>query len=256
MSTSTTADDLPPRTLPSVVRVLTSTRDVQHEATRIAAGILRASHQRDVHLVLSGGSTPKGFHAYLGQEPDINWTRVHIWFGDERTVPPTHADSNYRMARETLLDLVTIPPANIHRMQGELPPDEAAHAYERELRATFDLTNPASAPPQFDLLILGMGDDGHTASLFPGTAALSEHTRWVVANAVPQQDTWRITLTWPVLNASKHVLFLVTGANKQAALRAVFGDDASARPPAAGIQPAGELLWLLDADAGAAFNAR
>jgi 6-phosphogluconolactonase len=252
MSNSTANDQHPP----DGVRVLPSTRDVQHAATRIAADILRASHERDVHLVLSGGSTPKGFHAFLAQEPDINWLRVHIWFGDERTVPPTHADSNYRMARETLLDHVTIPPDNIHRMQGELPPNDAARAYDAELRTAFGLTDPASAPPQFDLLILGMGDDGHTASLFPGTAALNEHTRWVVANEVPQQDTWRITLTWPVLNAAKHVLFLVTGANKQAALQAVFGDDVDARPPAAGIQPAGDLTWLLDADAGAAFDAR
>lgn len=243
-------------TLPNAVRVLASTQDVQLEATRIAADILRTSHERDVHLVLSGGSTPKGFHAFLAQQPDIKWLRVHIWFGDERTVPPTHADSNYRMARETLLDLVAIPPANVHRMRGELPPDDAALAYADDLRTTFGLTDPASAPPRFDLLILGMGDDGHTASLFPGTAALHEYTQWVVANEVPQQDTWRITLTWPVLNAAKHVLFLVTGANKQTALRAVFGDDADARPPAAGIQPAGDLTWLLDADAGAAFDTR
>lgn len=239
--------------LPAPVRILPTTADVQREATRIAAEILRASHERDVHLSLSGGSTPKGFHALLAQEPDINWKRTHIYFGDERTVPPDHADSNYRMARETLLDVVDIPEGNVHRMRGELPPDVAALDYDAQLRAAFGLAT-GSTPPQFDLQILGMGDDGHTASLFPGTAALGEHERWVVANEVPQHNTWRISLTWPVLNAARSTLFLVTGANKQDALQAVFDANARHRPPAARIQPAGELLWLLDSAAGAAFG--
>lgn len=229
------------------------------ELTRAAADYVLECYRNavtehgDFALALSGGSTPRGLFqllttpAYSGQ---IDWQKVEVFWGDERTVPPDHADSNYRMAKETLLDHVPLPADNIHRVLAELPPVQAAQAYEDTLRQFFE---SHSGQPRFDLVLLGMGDDGHTASLFPHTAALDETEPWVVANHVPQLDTWRITLTYPVINHAAHIVFLVSGTGKAAPLKAVLeGPRQPHDLPSQGIQPTeGELVWLVDQDAAA-----
>jgi 6-phosphogluconolactonase len=172
----------------------------------------------------------------------IDWQKVHFFFGDERCVPPDHADSNYRMVRASLLKNGVIPESSVHRVLAEKPPAEAAEEYERELREHF------GRKPKFDLVFLGMGPDGHTASLFPDTAALNERERFVVANHVPKFNADRITFTYPVLNAANNVLFLVAGEDKQQALKSVLVDH---RLPASKVQPAGELMWYADIEAAA-----
>jgi 6-phosphogluconolactonase len=194
-------------------------------------------------VVLAGGSTPKAMYEVLARDyaDRIDWSKVNVFFGDERTVPPDHEDSNYRMASETLLDRV--PVGSIHRMRGELPPDEAATAYEKELRTFF----AAEDVPRFDLILLGVGGDGHTASLFPETSALEVHDRLVVANPVLKLDTTRITLTVPVINAARAVDFLVAGEDKAGPLEKLLEGDPDPRAyPAALIQPVGEVEWMLD----------
>jgi 6-phosphogluconolactonase len=188
-------------------------------------------------LSLCGGSTPKAIYAELAKE-ELAWDHFVITFGDERCVPPDHADSNYRMAKEALLDQVPIPEANVLRLRGELSADEAARICEGDLRRR--------SPDEVfahDLVLLGMGEDGHTASLFPGTEALTETGRWVAPNKVPQLNTTRITMTYPLINAARRVLFLVSGAKKRAILdeiRTGQGDY-----PAGKVKPAGDLVWLV-----------
>lgn len=223
---------------------------LQEAAARHATDVLQATTSgQDIRIALSGGSTPKRFHELLAESEGIDWSRVHVYWGDERTVAPDDAESNYGMARDTLLDHVAIPPEQIHRMRGELDPSEAASQYEQTLRETFGVEPPDM--PRFDLNILGVGADGHTASLFPGTAALEERERWVVANHVPQQDTWRLTLTYPVLNAARLTLVLASGAGKADAIRRIFDPNEQDKPPAAFVQPDGQIIWLLDAGAAA-----
>ncbi len=205
--------------------------------------------------VLSGGSTPRRLYTLLASgrfATRVDWPHVHFFWGDERCVPPDHAESNYRMARETLLDAVAPPPENVHRMRGEEEPSRAAASYEQLLREVFDARKGAS-PPRFDLVLLGMGADGHTASLFPGTAPVSERTRWVMANQVEGVAPWRLTLTPVIINAAAQVVFLVSGAGKADRLRQVLqGTPGTEALPAQRIQPSrGELLWLVDSDAAA-----
>ncbi|MGH7961790.1 MAG: 6-phosphogluconolactonase, partial [Candidatus Binatia bacterium] len=201
---------------------------------------------------------PKGVHALLaGPEfrTQISWPQVHLFWGDERCVPPTHADSNYRMAEESLLRYVPIPAQNIHRIPAEQEPLQAADAYEQTLRTAFAL--PAGALPRFDLIFLGMGPDGHTASLFPGTVGLREDKRLVVAHSVEKLHTWRVTLTYPVLNHAAHVVFLVCGADKAATLKAVrHGAFQPEQLPSQRIRPVdGTLHWLVDEAAASLLNA-
>jgi len=218
----------------------------------IASASTAISTSERFNVMLAGGSTPAGLYRLLAQTPDcekVDWSRTFIYFGDERCVPPDHPDSNYRMARETLLDHVPLPPANIFRMAGELEPEVAAATYQRDLRQVFGLTGYGR--PRFDLILLGMGADGHTASLFPGSIALAERRRSVVATAVPagvHPAVRRITVTFPVLNAGWEVLFLVAGANKAEAVRAVLTGPPPAEPlPARRVRPRrGTLTWLLD----------
>lgn len=205
-------------------------------------------------VALSGGSTPRAAYALLASPPlrdQVPWPRVHLFWGDERCVPPHDPQSNYRMAREVLLDHIPIPAGNVHRVLAEHGPVEAAEAYERELRRFFH--SPAPQIPSFDLVLLGLGADGHTASLFPGTAALDEEERLAVANYVPQQNAWRVTLTFPVLNAAGHVIFLVAGAGKAARVRDVLAATSPAnRLPAQRIRPtSGILTWMIDRAAAA-----
>ena len=202
-------------------------------------------------VAISGGSTPKAMFALLADpgQPfaaSIPWTKLHLYWVDERCVPPTDAESNYRMTNEALLAKVPLPAAQVYRMEGELDPEEAASRYETVLRNSMKLEGAES--PAFDLLLLGMGDDGHTASLFPHTAALEEITRLVVANHVPQKDTWRITLTFPVINQARQVCFLIEGAAKTKVLGEVLtGPRDPERLPSQLIRPAsGSLRFLLD----------
>lgn len=200
-------------------------------------------------IALSGGNTPKPVYARLASA-NLDWSRVHVFFGDERCVPPDDALSNYRMARETLLDKIAIPPANVRRIRGEDPPDEAAAHYERALREGL------GEGGRLDLVLLGMGDDGHTASLFPGLAAVTETTRWVAASYVEAARKWRVSLTAPPINAARRVVFLVEGATKADVLRRVLlGPRQPIVLPAQAIRPAERpALWLLDAAAAARLN--
>jgi 6-phosphogluconolactonase len=212
-----------------------------------------ANHGR-FDVALSGGSTPRALHALLAASPDrerIDWTKLQFYWGDERCVPPDDAESNYRMARETLLALVPVSEGQIHRMRGELQPEAAAEQYERELRATMALG--AGDLPRFHLLFLGMGPDGHTLSLFPQTGALDVHDRAVTANYVPKLDAHRVTLTYPAANNAAVVAFLVAGADKADALAAVLEGPRDPRTyPSQGIAPThGYLYWLVDRAAAA-----
>jgi 6-phosphogluconolactonase len=206
---------------------------------------------------LSGGKTPVALYTLLAKAPympHLPWARVHLFWGDERCVPPDHADSNYRMTRESLLDHVPIPPANIHRMPGEMDPAEAAARYEERLREFF--VTHGDGFPVFDFFLLGLGEDGHTASLFPGTRSIRESARWVVGHYVDAQKGWRITLTPPVINAARMVAFIVAGAGKAAVMKEIL--EGPFRPdtlPAQIVRPAGgDLVWMLDREAAALLN--
>jgi len=216
--------------------------------------------QGRARIAISGGSTPKAAFQLLADPSQpwrarMPWENIELFWVDERTVAPDDAESNYRMTREALLDHVPLHPDQIHRMAGELEPEVAAARYESELRNSFRLEGAES--PRFDLVALGMGDDGHTASLFPKTAAIHEMSRLVTANHVPQKDTWRITLTWPVINHASSVFFLIAGADKAAVLKEVLtGPRDPERLPSQLIWPASGILTLiLDKDAAALLPA-
>ena len=172
------------------------------------------------------------------------WSQLDLWWVDERCVPPDDPDSNYRMTREAMLNHVPLKPEQIHRIEGELEPEAAAARYESELRNSFRLEG--AEMPRFDGLQLGMGPDGHTASLFPHTQALFELGRLAVANHVENKDAWRVTLTWPVINRGSQVFFLIGGADKAQILKEVFaGPRDPERLPSQLIRPAGDILTLL-----------
>ena len=208
-------------------------------------------------VALSGGSTPKRLYELLTGPPwrdAIDWGAIEFFFGDERTVAPDDPDSNYRMAKEAMLGSLPISRSRVHRMEAESQNlDLAALGYEATLARVFGLPAGNATPPRFDLVFLGMGPDGHTASLFPYTAALRETRRWCIANWVPQHDTHRMTLTYPVLNAAAEVIFLVAGADKVEPLSEVLeGASDPERLPSQRIRPVGgKLLYLTDAAAAA-----
>ncbi len=190
-------------------------------------------------LSLCGGNTPKPVYAALANI-GLDWTKIRITFGDERCVPPDHPDSNFRMARLALLEPAGVPERNILRMAGERPPELAATDYEKALRTW----QPNGEPFPHDLVLLGMGDDGHTASLFPNTHALDECTRMVAANFVPKFDSWRLTLTFPCLNAARAVCFLVNDPKKRALVNAILAGGTGF--PAERVRPAsGDPTWIL-----------
>jgi 6-phosphogluconolactonase len=228
---------------------------------RFAEAVERAVAARgQAFVALSGGSTPKQMGTILAREPyrsRIPWDRVQIFWGDERWVPRASTESNAGEARRGFLDLVPIPPANVHPWDTDADsPEEAATAYEAELRQAFGGTHEI---PRFDFVLLGMGDDGHTASLFPGTRALDVTDRLAVANFVPKLDTTRLTLTAPVLNAGREILFLVGGPGKADRLEAVLeGPVTIVEQPAQMIRAESEdgtLGWLVDVDAARDLNA-
>ncbi|HEY6308329.1 MAG TPA: 6-phosphogluconolactonase [Candidatus Angelobacter sp.] len=201
-------------------------------------------------VALAGGNTPRGVYSLLAEEKkdSLQWEKIYIFFGDERCVPPDHPDSNYRMAYESLLSKVPISPENVFRVHAELPPEVAAAEYDRQLRAFFRLADHAW--PAYDLILLGIGEEGHTASLFPGTTALAEQSRLVVANWVEKFRTYRITFTYPVLNHAEEVLFLAAGQSKAQILRDIFDPAKKGTYPAQAVQPKdGRLLWIADRDA-------
>jgi 6-phosphogluconolactonase len=198
-------------------------------------------------VALSGGSTPRNLYSLLATQSDVPWGQIRFFFSDERHVPPDSPDSNFRMASESLFSRAPIPQENIFRVPAEIPDaDTAAQSYEQTLRQVFQLEE--NDLPRFDLILLGLGPDGHTASLFPRTAALHEDERLVAANWVEQFKTWRITFTFPVLNNAAAVLFMATGAEKQEALLQVLqGKPDSETYPAQDIKPSnGSLIWLVD----------
>lgn len=237
-----------------MIRILKSLEQVSataaEEIIQLAAS---AVEKRGVfRIALSGGSTPKTLYTKLSSDDlkkQMPWRSTHFFWSDERTVPPDHPDSNYRMAREAMFKHVDVSESQIHRIHAEVEdPNRAAEEYEKEIRQHF---NVVSDVPQFDLILLGMGPDGHTASLFPGTEALNEQTRLVVSNWVSKFNTYRITFTVPLINHAASVMFMVCGEDKAATLKAVLeGPYDPEVYPSQLIKPDGDLIWFIDQAAG------
>ncbi len=218
-------------------------------AERIAARVRAGGH-----IALSGGSTPKAAHAHVAAM-GLDWSETVLWFGDDRAVGPDHEHSNYLMARSSLLDHIEGAQPEVHRIKGELGHDEAAAEYEDQLRQAF----PGEGPPAIDLLLLGMGPDGHTASLFPRDDALSERERLAVGVPVPGMAPLvpRVTLTLSVLDGASEVVFLISGEDKADAAARAFADAPSPDAPAGLVDPdPGELTVLIDAPAATRLGAR
>jgi 6-phosphogluconolactonase len=237
----------------SDIRVFADVDELTLRAAEAAVRRINESVQRNdsFSIALSGGNTPRTLYRLFSTRfrDQIPWTKVHVFWGDERYVPRADSQSNYRMARETLLDAVPCPVGNVHPMPTELrDPDLAAREYEKTLRNYF-----SEDWPRFDLVLLGLGEEGHTASLFPGSPALNENTRWVVAVKAPSKPAQRLTLTLPAITGASNIYFLVTGSNKAEALHHVL--TASPDPtnyPASGIRLAKKnVIWWLDRAAAA-----
>jgi len=213
---------------------------------------LVSSTDRTFHVALSGGSTPKKLFDELVRRgrAALPWDRIELWWGDERCVPPDHPDSNYGMTKQHLIDPLALDPAKIHRLEGERAPIQAAADYERAL------VSALGAPPVFDLVWLGMGPDGHTASLFPHSAGVRDKTSYVIANAVDSPltkgPTTRLTITLPVIDAAHHVRFLVGGADKAETLAQVARGPSELYPSS--LVTAADLVWFVDRAAGAKLS--
>ena len=253
------------------INILNDKTDLVHEAHKLVTQIARETiAERGVfHVALSGGSTPRPLYESLADDNGIDWADWRIFFSDERCVPPDDEESNYRMVKEALLDRLDDAnshgqPGSVARVQGELEPAEAAADYEEAVRMLVGQIVPEPSPgdgirddtPRFDLILLGLGDDGHTASLFPGTQALHERERLVVANWVPKFDAHRLTFTYRLINAAHNVIFLVSGTGKNSALKDVLeGERDIERLPAQGVaQAAGHLTWLVDRAAASVLS--
>ncbi len=233
------------------IRTLATPQELFEAAAEVVVRTARASVDQSGRftIALSGGSTPRSLFNLLATNArsSLPWEQTFFFWGDERHVPPTDPESNYRMADEAMLSKIPVAAANVFRVPAENPDaNAAAEAYEHTLQKFFALS-PGQVP-RFDLILLGMGPDGHTASLFPGTAALAEKSRLVVANWVEKFKTHRITVTLPVLNAARCVAFLVSGTDKAPALKTVLeGDAPGEQYPSKLVEPAdGKLLWLVD----------
>jgi 6-phosphogluconolactonase len=241
------------------IRILTTPQELFGAAAEevIRAATEAVAARGKFTIALSGGSTPKSLYNLLATNArtTLPWDRMYFFWGDERHVPPTDPESNYRMVEEAMLSKVPIPPANVFRMLAEEPDAEAvAAAYEQTLRKFFQLSS--DAVPQFDLILLGMGPDGHTASLFPGTTGLKEKSRLVIANWVEKLKTHRLSFTLPVINAGRVVTFLVNGTDKATVLKAVLeGNEPGEQYPAKLVQPKeGKLIWFLDRAAASGLS--
>lgn len=230
------------------------------EALRVASGLAVLGVMEDAvrgrgaaFVALAGGSTPAGTYGWLADRTLFPWEKVHFFWGDERCVPPDHPESNFRMVRGVLLDKLSAPGPRVHPIQAARPPDEAAAEYEQLLREVV----PAGADgvPALDLVILGLGEDGHTASLFPGTAVLEERSRLVLPGVAPVEPSARVTLTFAAVNAARRVLFLVSGERKARIVRDVL-EGPTGLYPAQRVSPAGGAHWYLDAAAAAELSER
>lgn len=238
------------------IRIFTDSRALSHAA----AGLFRALADTAVAergrfaAALSGGSAPQGLYTILANEPHagrIDWDRVHLFWADERCVPADHGDSNYRLVQELLLSRVPIPDENVHRVRGEDGAEQAAAAYERDLKAYFGDEDW----PAFDLVILGAGEDGHTASLFPGSFQAREDNRLAAPVYPGAHMRDRVTLTLPVLNHARNVLFLVSGQSKQRMVRSIVQEGNPGSLPAGLVRPStGVCTWFLDEDAAASLS--
>jgi 6-phosphogluconolactonase len=231
------------------IEVLATAADLFHAAAEefVSVGRTAIGAQGRFTVALSGGSTPKALYSLLASNyADFAWNRVFLFFGDERHVPTTDPESNYKMVNESLLTKIAIPAANVFRVAAENPDaDAAASEYEKQLRQFFELKPGES--PRFDLILLGLGPDGHTASLFPDSKALDEPSHLVVANWVAKFNTHRITLTFPVLNQAAEVMFMACGADKADMVHQILEGKNTQPFPAQRIQPSnGKLLWMLD----------
>ena len=233
------------------VRICTDVDDLSLRAGEAAARAIRSAARDSgrCSLALSGGNTPRTLYRVLATrfEEEIPWALVHVFWGDERYVPHVDPESNYRMAKEMLLDHVPCPPENVHPMPTHFSsPDAAARNYEATLRAFF-----AGERPRFDLVLLGLGAEGHTASLFPGSPVLAETTRWVRAVSAPVDPPMRLTLTWPALTSASNIYVLVAGSNKAHALSQVIGEapDPIVYPAARIRLSEGAVIWWVDKEA-------
>jgi 6-phosphogluconolactonase len=239
------------------VRILPDGAAIARRAAQkfVGAGAAAVNEKGSFSVVLAGGSTPKALYGLLANDPvlraQVPWDKMRVFFGDERHVGPDHPDSNFRMANEAMISKSPLKPAQVTRIKGEYPDaEQAAREYELAIRSYFELADGEF--PRFDLVLLGLGSEGHTASLFPGTRALHEKQRIAVSNWVGKLLAERITLTPPAINNAAHVIFIVTGADKAPALTAVL--ERVYEPdqlPAQLIRPGnGTLLWLVDTAAG------
>jgi len=235
-------------------------RDVEGLSRRAAEQFVALAQQSIVvrgrfAVALSGGSTPRALYSLLATSEfsgQLDWRKIQLFFGDERCVPPDHGESNYRMVQQSLLAKIVIPRENVHRMLGEIEPAKAAATYEDEIRKTFALT--ANQLPRFDLIFLGLGDDGHTASLFPASSALRETQALVASTYVEKFQAHRLTLTLPTINNAAQITFLIAGQTKAAVVKAILAGQGN-EAPAARVQPTeGELTWLITADAAGDFG--
>lgn len=241
------------------LQVFSDPQELAHAAAiQFCAHAKKATDQRGLFTVaLSGGSTPKTLYALLVTDfrDRVPWQQTHFFWTDERHVPPDHPESNYHMVSSAMLSKAAVPGENVHRIRGELPvAEDAANEYEHALKHFFRLG--PEAVPRFDLILLGLGTDGHTASLFPGSEALQEERRLTAGPWIERLQSFRITLTLSVLNNAAAILFLVSGVEKSEVLRQVLLSQAShERFPAQAVAPVnGELIWLVDSEAASLLN--
>jgi 6-phosphogluconolactonase len=234
------------------IQVLPDLEAMSHKAAEVFVKLSRTciAFQGKFSAAISGGSTPRKLYSLLGSaeySPQVDWQKAHFFWVDERCVPKEHEESNFKTAFDRLLSKISIPGENIHRIKGEEDPDQAARDYEKEVRKFFGMPGL----PMFDLVILGMGEDGHTASLFPGSQSLEETSRLAVPVYLEKPNRNRITLTLPVLNNATQILFLVAGHSKADLVNEILGNGAKKeRYPAGHIAPIrGDLLWLIDQEA-------
>ena len=240
----------------SVISVYRDTADLEQNAAEEITRIIKAaiSERGTCFVVLSGGETPRQIYRRLGREPfkdRVNWNLVHLFFSDERSVPPNDSQSNYGMVERSLLSWIDIPRQNVHRIRGEVDGALAAQEYEKELTSTF-----GDMPVRLDLVLLGVGEDGHVASMFPGTDVVHEQSALVRPVMNPNQNIRRVTLTFPIINNAREILFLVSGKRKSAAVQRVLG---TSKPtvdlPATMVHPIdGSIRWLMDHDAASQID--